>query len=130
MIDIRVEKYRLLGSQFSTELRVYAVPYSPKPTVRDYQNGYLMRYFVRKANDIRSGVTEVSKSNFDKVGSYYKKLPVKWKITGPINDIIDRGIVVTSGVIDTNRRTVEKKAVIMPGLSKVLNNLLAFYKVE
>ena len=78
----------------------------------DFIKGYMVRYFAYKVND--GQLVELSKDKFGKIGTedgmdivLWKKLKVKWKLTGPDYDVIDKaGNIKEAGIIDTNTRTI------------------------
>ena len=80
-------------------------------TDKDIKNGYMIRYFGYRYDD---SCIELNKEKFNQIGSedglsgvVYKKLKIKWKITGPIHDVLDEnGKVIESGVFDSNKRNV------------------------
>ena len=97
-------------------------PFYPIPTNEDYEKGYFDRYFLkRKGNKY---VFEVSEDGFSFDDPYFKKLKIRWKISGPLNDT-----AAESGIIDTNRRTILKVINEMEGIDLVLNNLQQYAKL-
>lgn len=120
------------------DVKKFILPYSMfiMPTLEQYEYGSFKRYFLRKANDINSSVIEVDERQYlgwqnnsfiDK--NYYIGTSLDWKLTGPLNDIIDSNTkLVTSGVYSTNMRTVMLKEKEMIGISKLLKNYSQFYK--
>lgn len=106
------------------------------PTEKDYLNGYMIRYFIKKRNDINSIVYEVDKKTYDSMGvnssiniDLYYSVFLKWKITGPVNDIHDdSGSIKSPGVIDTNEKTINEYKKQIPGIENILSNLTQFYK--
>ena len=56
----------------------------PKPNDKDYFKGYIVRYFVQKANDSNSVIYEVSKTNYSKIISspMYINISLDWRLTG------------------------------------------------
>ena len=82
-------------------------------TNKDIVNGYAIRYFAYKVND--GNLIELNKENKSKVGtddgmssSIWKTFKLKWKVSGPDFDILDNmGNIKESGIVDTNKRTVD-----------------------
>ncbi len=80
-------------------------------TDKDIKNGFMIRYFGYRYDDT---CIELNKEKFNQIGSdeglsgvIYKKLKIKWKITGPIHDVFDEnGKKIESGVFDSNKRNV------------------------
>jgi len=98
--------------------------YKPEITEEDLKRGYVVRYFIKQRNDIAGRIQEIDKDQFDLLAdqsaglnpNYYKSVQLKWKITGPREDIIKNGIIQTPGVIGTNNRTILEKDKLMKGL--------------
>ena len=65
---------------------VYPSYYKPFPTLKDYEKGYINRYFVQKINDLI--ITEVNKNKYNEISStVYNKLSIRWIISGPKNNV-------------------------------------------
>ena len=107
-------------------------PNTERVTDRDIEVGYVVRYFAYKVND--GQLLELNKEGYDSVGSpngldaiLWKKFNLRWKITGPDNDIIDRfGNIKESGIIDTNRRTLNLKSEEYPTLMEYITDLTEY----
>ena len=52
------------------------------PTETDYEKGFLVMYFARQANDIKSKIFEISKSDFRLDTPFYTKVRLVLRITG------------------------------------------------
>jgi len=107
-------------------------PNTERVTDRDIEVGYVVRYFAYKVND--GQLLELNKEDYDSVGSpngldaiLWKKFNLRWKITGPENDILDRfGNIKESGIIDTNRRTLNLKSEEYPTLMEYITDLTEY----
>lgn len=100
----------------------------PVPTAEDYTNGYITRYFVKKANE---NVTfEISYITSRSINSnLYKVVNLRWKISGPKNDIYKNGIMDKAGVIEQNKFEIDRvKKEEGVDLSGTLNNLLEYWR--
>jgi len=105
------------------------------PTEDDFNRGYYIRYFIQQRNDKSARIKEVDKKQFDQLAdlsgglnsTFYKGVALRWKLTGPKNDIIKDGVIFKSGVEDTNLRTIELKSRELVGLDSILNNNLLQY---
>jgi len=94
-----------------------------------------MRYFIQQRNDKAARIKEVDKKQHDQLvdqsgglnPTFYKSLPLRWKITGPKNDILKNGLIFKSGVEDTNLRTIELKSRTLIGLDSILKHQLLAY---
>ena len=106
----------------------------PKPILEQITKGYIMRYFVKRSNDITAPIIEIDQKQYTKCkptsgrhinGALYNKISLRWKLTGPKNDIND-----IKGVMDTNRRTVFAKNMRMAGLADLLRNLTRYSEYD
>jgi len=105
------------------------------PTDKDKTRGYFMRYFIQQRNDKAARIKEVDKKQHDQLvdqsgglnPTFYKSLALRWKITGPKNDILKNGLIFKSGVEDTNLRTIELKSRTLIGLDSILKHQLLAY---
>lgn len=84
-------------------------------TEDDYKIGIISRYFAVRINDkTGSSVIEISKKDYDKfrikkssTAFIYNLIEIKWKLTGPKNDVYNGNFRIENGVYDTNKRIVE-----------------------
>ena len=105
------------------------------PKDKDYSNGYMIRYFAHKRNDLQ--IVELNKDNYGKVGTedgldkvIWEKFQIKWKISGPDNDVLDsEGNIKESGIIDTNIRTINYQSEDYPALKDYITDFRQFSKV-
>jgi hypothetical protein len=107
-----------------TNVRNYITPqrYYPVPSVQDYNQGYVLRYFLRKANNRYDNIIEIDKDQESLVGSsidpfLYLNIKLPWKLTG-----------IESEVENANRKIVRKYNEELPGLQNYLRNYLELYK--
>lgn len=103
----------------------------PSPTSSDYELGFIMRYFVRRANDLNGFIYEIDESTFES----YKDKPfwligeLKWRISGPIDVVYkSNGDIDDRGVINSNKTSIMYTSKILPNISLYLPNILQFYK--
>jgi hypothetical protein len=77
----RYNKVANIGSEFR-EKRIS--PHVPTPTELDYERGYIVRYFIQKANDTQSRITEVDYIGYSKFveNAFYSTVSLDWKIKG------------------------------------------------
>jgi len=102
------------------------------PTAGDMKKGYFLRFFIQQRNDSDGRIKEIDKTQYDDLTNttkglnpaFYKSAVLRWRLTGPKNDITEAGIITTSGVEDTNRRTIKEKQNRMRGLFEFLANRL------
>lgn len=131
-----IKKYRLIENSKQIKVNNFHKirAYHPKPLLSDYNNGIITRYFTIKVND--GVIIEIDKLQYDLLKSkakngidfnLYEPVSLKWKISGVKKDIYKGNIIVTYGVEDTNKRTVERLAKKYPTLKTYLSNWLEFY---
>jgi hypothetical protein len=91
----------------------------PSPTDKDYNRGYIIRYFVRKVNDNNSVIYEVSQTEFSSIisNSFYIGSKIKWRISGSIEE-----------VRNSNNISVKLGSEKISNLKLYLPNLLQFHK--
>lgn len=55
------------------------------PTEKDYDRGYMYRYFYRQINNKKVKVREINKIEYKKIRNYflYDAIKIKWKLIGP-----------------------------------------------
>lgn len=107
--------------------------YRPKVTDENITSGILNRYIVQRRND-KNVIIEVSEKEFNTLPQLnvglnnvlYKGVIVPWKIKGPIYDITENGKIVTSGISDTNNRTLIRLNYQYPGIRQYLSDLTEF----
>ncbi len=103
-------------------------------TDKDLKNGYMERYFGYRYDD---SCIELNKEKYNQIGSddglsgvTYKKLKLKWKLTGPIYDVKDEnGKIIESGVFDSNKRTVFLVSEKHPSIKLKLLDYIEFYQL-
>ena len=95
----------------------------PLPTESDYELGFIMRYFVRRANDLNGFIYEIDESTFE----FYKNKPF-W-LVGPLNEVYnDTGLLIDKGVINSNRATIAATSKTLKNIGLYLPNILQFHK--
>lgn len=110
------------------------IDYHLIPTPEDYENGFVTRYFLGKVNDINYPIAEISKDQYESIGSeggiddiLFRGVELNWLLKGPLNDEIDDdGNIKVSGVYDTNRRVISEYRSILPNLNLLLTNPIEF----
>ena len=104
-----------------------------QPTDKDRINGYMVRLFAQKVND-EDNIIEITNDDIEKAGSpegldtkLYKTFSLRWKVSGPMNDVLDsQGNIKESGIIDTNIRTIALKSETYPALKDYLTDPTEF----
>ena len=90
-------------------------PQQPILTEDDYNIGSISRYLAVRINDyIGDSIIEISEKDYSKfrikkssTAFIYNLIEIKWKLTGPLNDVYDKDVRIESGVYDTNKRIIE-----------------------
>jgi hypothetical protein len=95
------------------------ITHLPEPTDNDYKKGYIVRYFVQKANDINSPIYEIKQKAISKLSnnSFYITTSLDWRLVGP-----------TDEVKKSNSASIRIASQRIPKLQLYLPNLLQFYK--
>lgn len=103
----------------------------PSVTKQDYENGYIYRYFVRKANDKNALIYEVNKDTYNTYSknSFWITVYILWRITGSLEDTID---TITNkprvGVINANKYTIEDVSDKMPTLKLYIPDFILLHE--
>ena len=101
------------------------VSYVPKPKDKDYEIGYIKRYFAQKANDEASPILEISPPSFKKISNspYYNTTSIRWKISGLLES---QGHII--GVKQANSNSILRGFKDLKKLKNYLLNTQQFYK--
>jgi hypothetical protein len=99
---------------------VNIVTHLPKPTEFDYSQGYVIRYFLQKSNDINSPIYEVKQTALSKYSSnsFYSIVSLDWRLIGTNEEIKQ-----------SNSASLRLASAKLPKISLYLPNLLQFHKV-
>lgn len=111
--------------------------FRPSTTRGDFKRGYINRYFIQQRNDVNGRVIEIGKIQYDLLSDqssglnpdYYKSVELRWKLTGPREDVMNGKLITTSGVIGTNNRTIIEKNNILRGIFDRLKSRLDQYSI-
>ena len=101
--------YEQYTSIKAVEREVYPAIFTPKPTEKNYNSGFIKRYFVKKANDINASVFEISESDYNQNLTLFNKTEIVWTITG-----------IKLNVIRKNLSVLKTREKIYKGISKML----------
>ena len=104
--------------------------YLPDPEPEEYDKGYIMRFFVQRANDNNGPIVEVTEDTAKLFidNPFYTKTSVSWKIAGPPNTITRGGIDHEEGVSEHNYRRANMANERIKGLGDKLSDVYQFYK--
>lgn len=105
------------------------------PTQQDYNNGYFVRYILKPTISSQlNDFIEVKSDKYNQVAqsndlqTLYKFANVIWKLTGPLYDTYKDNIRIASGIIDTNKRSIQEAERFIPNLSLYFTDLIQFGK--
>lgn len=124
-----VDDYNKLVKGLKTGEKIKA--HFPTPTDKDYENGYLYRYFVQKTNDKQAPIFEINQKTYIRLSNVeeYITVALRWRIKGPTQPVYDDvGNILDFGVEESNKRVLDLNKKRMPGIIKRLTNYLQFYK--
>lgn len=108
---------------------IYTNPatYVPVISEQDYDYGYISRFFVAKINYF--DVYETNNKDFNLANdSFYKKIKIDWKITGPEFNIYNGKVLETTGVVNYNVLQIKAASLYIPNIGVILNNPKQFWK--
>jgi hypothetical protein len=107
------------------------------PTAQDYINGFFIRYVVKPTINIQiTDFIEITNSKYltiiqsNDLLVLYKPTSFLWKLTGPLYDVYKDNIRMVSGIIDTNKRSIQEAEKFIPNLSLYLIDPLQFAKIS
>lgn len=94
-------------------------PHIPKPTSADYEDGYIVRYFLQKSNDADGRIIEVNSKTFTNYTQnlFFKSVSLDWVINGD-----------TAMVIEQNKKSVVYASKTMKAIPLHLQNFTQFLK--
>lgn len=136
--DKNYVKYINLTDSFL--LGIYTDPsvYLPILTDKDYEKGYLTRYFIKQRNNKNARIIEIDKKQYDSLNTkdkginerFYMGMELDWKVVGPIYDGFKNNEIYIYGVADTNNRTLTLKEDEMSNIKNNLQDLLQFARIK
>jgi hypothetical protein len=109
---------------------VYPNTSIPSPSEDDYNQGYIRRHFVRKANDINAPIFEVDRDVLQKYSiiPFWITTTIRWRITGPIEQVVKAdGGVEDIGVKNSNREAILFVKDKIPTLGLYIPDLTQFH---
>jgi len=117
-----IEQYKNINSD--NIITKYPTEIYPIPVLEDYENGYMIRYFVKLKTNINSNIVEVDEKQYKfyleqnkfSNGLFYC-VKLRWRIKGLLED-----------VQISNNNILKLKEKYIPNLSLKLNNLIQFWK--
>ena len=117
-ILFKTNKQKISNILQSTPQRVLSIV-----TQGDADMGYIMRYFIRPAND-KSFITEIDKKQYErfKENPRFTITEIKWKIVGKLETITYNTGANLYGVKDQNRIAVANADLTFGGLRNYITN--------
>lgn len=101
--------------------------YIPTISDKDYETGYIKRYFVSNRNYFN--VTETDAKSYNTADdNFYSKVSIEWKITGPQFNVYDDKVLQTTGVVDFNKLRIKQAATVIKNIENILNNPKQFWR--
>jgi len=110
------------------------LPYTPKPSEKDYDLGEIRRYFTQQANNKNSEIFELSKQDFEtaKLSPLYLAVSLRWKISGPATsvrkEVGGKMIRERTGIVEANTTAVKQASKKMPALTQKLSNPFSLWR--
>lgn len=97
----------------------------PTPKDKDYEVGYIKRYFAQKVNDETSPIVEISATSYQNLSNspYYNRTSIRWKISGLLES---QGHII--GVKQANSNSILRGCKDLKNLKNYLLNTQQFYK--
>ena len=123
--------YKDIASNLETFKITYPKTFVPSPSVEDYDNGFIIRYFLRKTNDTNGHIFEVDKQTYNDyiINPFWIAEFLYWRIKGPLNIVYDlKGNKTDIGVINSNNNSINFASKKLPNVNLYLPNILQFYK--
>ena len=120
------ERYNQILSNEGKQIRIPNLnSYVPKPKDKDYEIGYIKRYFAQKVNDESSPIVEISATSYQNLSNspYYNRTSIRWKISGLLES---RGHII--GVKQANSNSILRGCKDLKNLKNYLLNTQQFYK--
>lgn len=103
------------------------------PTSEEYVQTYYTRYILDYKLSSQLYIIETNKSTFfeyfnSNFSKYFGFAEVLWKISGPLYDVKENGILMQGGVIDSNLRSINEAKKLIPGIENYLVDLTLYYR--
>lgn len=106
----------------------------PFPLEKDYEKGWIYRYFCRKRNDNLTDIIEIDEEQFKNIAvdkpainpTLYKVIRIKWLIKGNRNNIMHNGRIKILSVQNANLAALREANKEFPGIINKLLDLAEF----
>jgi hypothetical protein len=103
----------------------------PTPDSFDYENGFIQRFIVQKANDINGFVYEVNLDVYQNLSEnpYWLTYNMRWRLTGPIDPTYkEDGTLNDMGVRASNKASIGLASIVIKNAGLYFPNILQFHK--
>jgi hypothetical protein len=94
---------------------------------QDFENGYINRYFVGRINYEDFFETNFADYNLT-VKNFYKKIIIKWKITGPEYSQYTGNMLETVGVVNYNVAQIQNAKSTFNNIDSVLTDPKQYWR--
>lgn len=114
-----VDVYRVI--QTNTKLVETGWPtFEAQPNEKDYNIGFIYRYFVRKRNEPTGIISEINKDMYDKFSNspFFIAVKMRWKISGDNKFEVEQ----------MNQRSIQHTQQTMGNIDTYVQNLTKFYR--
>ena len=120
-----IDTYKRLNDSFIPMIK--AVEKNTVPSSEDYNNKYIIRYFLKEVTSGR--ILEVSYKNWESITKFlYIRVSLKWYISGDKNAVFVNGVMQSPGVLELNERELNDAEKVMSGIKLKLKDTTQFYK--
>lgn len=101
--------------------------YIPTVTQKDYVEGYINRFFVGRINYFE--VIETNYKDFNMTDTtYFTKVQINWKITGPEFNVYSGKMLETVGVVNYNTYRIKEAQTVISKIDVILKNPKQFWR--
>jgi len=124
-----VEQYKKLKNSIKIKNSMPRAHY-PTPSDEDYIKGIIGRYFIQRRDTPGSAIVEIDAQRFNEYTNsvYYKVVPLKWRITGNLEDTYTNQGALIPSVIRSNQMAIKEAEKELPELNLYLVNPKQFYR--
>jgi hypothetical protein len=114
-----IKRYDKLSTVKASYRQLKISPHIPEPSDRDYKNGYIVRYFIQKANDTGAKIYEVDSNGYKKFSGnpFYTAVNLDWRLIGNAGDIRE-----------SNIKSIKLSSSTLPQIQRHLLNPIQFMK--
>lgn len=101
------------------------------PTEEDYNKTYYTRYILEFLLSTKPVYAEVSKDTYYTLlngdsKKYFNFAEVLWKVSGPMYDVKENGVLLKGGIVDSNKRSIHSASATIKGIAGYLKDLTLY----